>query len=221
MAGEHQRQRDRYQAGQQQGNRGQFQVYRGVHQYSAGPAWGCRRLRCDQSFFLQVLRCYLCGLQLCGGHPAIQFAHLRFIDAVRQSLQYRRHCRRQHRARQQHRVVAREERLIILQQAQVVSIELTVGGVGISDIQVATGNGSIGQCVFQATCYLGQVIGLAQGWPAVCAVEEFQRKSDGEVRVRGKVADTIDIAPLGDFPIDGNRVTVIEAQRHVQAEATR
>jgi len=64
-----------------------------------------------------------------------------------------------------------------------------------------------------------QVVGAAQGGPAVLAVHKLVRKTERQIRVLRQVADRLDVKAVSLFFAHGEGVGVVEAQRLGHAQA--
>ena len=105
--------------------------------------------------------------------------HLVPVDAALQLFQCRERNGKAARhvgAVQQHRVIARKELPLVLEHAQLVALDLRVGGVDIHDVDAPRRHRLIGEAVIEAgRRRLRQAIGALQAGPAVGATDELLR----------------------------------------------
>ena len=101
---------------------------------------------------------------------------------------------REIRAIQQHRVVAREVLAVVLEHRQAILVELGVGRVDVDRVDLALGDGFVGEPMIEAARRVeGQLVGALQSRPAVGPSDEFLRQSEPHLGMRLQVGQPRDI----------------------------
>jgi hypothetical protein len=134
----------------------------------------------------------------------------------------RRKALRQVQPVQQHRVVARKVRTASSTSTRRPAVaDLRVGGVDVDHVDLAAGHRVVGQAMVQPLRALRQRIAPRQPGPAVGAADEFVAQAQAQ-RPGGAPGPTAADAQLrGHVGAHRQRITVVEAQRHVHAQAQR
>ena len=122
---------------------------------------------------------------------------------------------------QQHGVVARKVALVVLQHQQAEMVDLGIGGVDVHHVDLLLRDGIVGQAVVQAYRCATQLVTRGQALPAIGAADEFVGQAQLQGRVPGQIAQRADAQLLGLRPPHGQRIAVVEAQRHSHTQAQR
>jgi hypothetical protein len=151
-------------------------------------------------------------------------AHGAGVDLPAERIQ-RRHRRRRAprevRAIQPHGAIVRKEVSRVAQQAQVVAVDLGVGGVDIDHVCRAAGDGAVGERVRHAGDPVRrQIVGATQPLPAVVAIAELVAEGVAQVGMIAQIADGADAEPLRLTRPHRQRVAIRETQRRPDADAS-
>ena len=120
---------------------------------------------------------------------------------------------------QQHGVVAREVAQVVRQHHQAQLADLRVGGVNVGHVDLALRQRLVRQAVVQPAGRLRQAVAPGQARPAVGAADEFVGQAELQLRQAGQVAQLGHAKGRGLLCPHGQRVAVVEAQRHAHAKA--
>ena len=140
---------------------------------------------------------------------------LQRVPGLRQAL-------RQIRAVEQHRVVARKILPIVGEHGQAVLVDLGVGRVDVDRIDLALGDGFVGEAVIEAARRRErQLVRALQSGPAVGAADELLRQPEPQLRMRLQIGQAGDAFGARVVAAHRQRVGVVEAERHRDREPHR
>ena len=110
---------------------------------------------------------------------------------------------------------------VVVQHAQAVLGDFGVGGINVHDIDFALGQRLISQAVIEAERLKRQRICAFEQRPPVLAVQEFLRHSQFQFGLTGKTANARNAELRGAHIKHGERVSIVESQRHRRPQAER
>ena len=108
---------------------------------------------------------------------------------------------------------------VVLEHAQAIALDLRVGRVDIHHLDAPGGEGVVGKAVIQPPGRLWQAVGALQARPAVGTAEEFLRQGEFQLAMPHEVGKPPDAKPLGAIFAHGERIGVVEAERHAGRKA--
>ena len=111
--------------------------------------------------------------------------------------------------------------LVVLQHAQLVLVDLGVGRIDVDHVDLSAGHRFIGEPVVEAARRLRQPVGPLQTGPAVAAAEELVRQPEAQLRMLREIAEVRRLSCCALLARIGERVGIVETQRHGDAETKR
>lgn len=120
---------------------------------------------------------------------------------------------------EEHRIVAGKIVEVVVQHPQAKLFDLCIRRIDVDHIHVALRQGIVGDSVIHAARGMAERVAPRQARPAIGAAKEFMRQAQPQLRMLSQIAQGADAQPLRIVGAHGERIAVVEAERHADADA--